>query len=136
MKDQIRSISEEALREIGACRADKDAIEALRIKYLGRKGIITELFKQMGSVSAEERPEVGRLINVLKESFTRALDEKTALLRAVEESESVSMSRCPGCLPRIGRIHPITRDHKRDKRYLYLARLQGSRRPGDRDRAL
>ena len=39
-------ISEEALKEISACQAGKDAVEGLRVKYLGRKGIITELFKR------------------------------------------------------------------------------------------
>ena len=109
MKDQIRPISEEALKEASAVPADKDAIDALRVKYLGRKGIITELFKQMGSVPAEARPEVGGLINALKESVTRALDEKSALiLRCREEGEALDVT-LPGIPGRIGRIHPITK---------------------------
>jgi phenylalanyl-tRNA synthetase alpha chain len=109
MKEIIRSISEEALKEVSACRADKDAVEALRIKYLGRKGIITELFKQMSSVSAEERPEAGRLINVLKESFTRSLDEKAALISGVLEYREPLDVTLPGVGLGIGRIHPITK---------------------------
>ena len=102
-------ISEEALKEIGACQADKDAVEGLRVKYLGRKGIITELFKQMGSVSAEERPEAGRLINVLKEDVMRSLDEKSALTQNAEEKgESIDVT-LPGVSRRIGSIHPITK---------------------------
>jgi phenylalanyl-tRNA synthetase alpha chain len=109
MKDRIRLISEEALKEIGACQAGKDAVESLRVKYLGRKGIITELFKQMGSVSAEERPEVGRLINILKEDVTRSLDGKAALTQGAEDSgESIDVT-LPGASRRLGSTHPITK---------------------------
>ena len=109
MKDQIRSIAEEALKEISACQAGRETIEALRIKYLGRKGIITELFKKMSSVSSEDRPEVGGLINALKEKVTLSLDEKLAPLlgeEAVKERIDVTL---PGIPANIGRIHPITK---------------------------
>ncbi|MFH1189670.1 MAG: phenylalanine--tRNA ligase subunit alpha [Candidatus Omnitrophota bacterium] len=109
MKDRIRSISEEALREAGACPSDKSAVDALRIKYLGRKGVITELFKEMGSVPDEARPEIGGLINALKENVARALDGKSALLSSVrDEGEPIDVT-LPGCSGRIGRIHPITK---------------------------
>lgn len=109
MKDQIRSISESALGEISACASGKDAVEALRIKYLGRKGIVTELFKQMSSVTAEERPEIGRLINELKDSVTRSLDEKAAAVSGAEETADAVDVTFPGVIHRIGKIHPITK---------------------------
>ena len=109
MKDQIRSITEEALKEISACQALKDDIEGLRVKYLGRKGIITELFKRMGSVSAEARPEVGALINVLKDNVTRSLDEKLALTSGSEEEKERIDVTLPGVPRHIGKIHPVTK---------------------------
>jgi len=66
MKEQIKQIEQEALNEITACANDKSLLETLRIKYLGRKGIITELFKKMGELEPGERPEAGQLINALK----------------------------------------------------------------------
>ena len=109
MKTRIGSITEEALREIGACSAGKEDVEALRVKYLGRKGVITELFKQMGSVSAEERPEIGSLINELKDKVTSELDRKLALSSAGEEDTTLIDVTLPGVSGRIGKIHPITR---------------------------
>ena len=109
MREEIRAIEEDALKEIASCSADKLAVEALRIKYLGRKGIITELFKKMGAVSAEERPEAGRLINVLKETVTKALEDKISLAsQALEEKERIDIT-LPGVSPRPGRLHPITK---------------------------
>ncbi len=109
MKDRIKVITEEALKEIGACRAGEDTVEALRVKYLGRKGIITELFKQIGSVPAEDKPEIGKLINILKESVTRSLDEKSLLVPSAEEKAPPIDVTLPGESGHIGRIHPITR---------------------------
>ncbi len=114
MKDRIKAIEEEALKEVAASSSAggsaSDVLEALKIKYLGRKGIITELFKKMGEVPPDERAETGRLINVLKESVARALDEKFAAASGVEEGtrERIDIT-LPGVPARIGRTHPITR---------------------------
>ncbi|MBN2453248.1 MAG: phenylalanine--tRNA ligase subunit alpha [Candidatus Omnitrophica bacterium] len=109
MRDQIRSIEEDAIREIGACGGGKDIVESLRIKYLGRKGVITELFKKMGSVSAEEKRDIGGLINSLKEKVSTALNEKMALAaHSAEESGRIDVT-LPGVPGRIGRIHPVTK---------------------------
>ncbi len=114
MKDRIKAIEEEALKEVAASSSAggsaSDVLETLKIKYLGRKGIITELFKKMGEVLPDERAETGRLINVLKESVARALDEKLAAASGVEESarERIDIT-LPGVPARIGRTHPITR---------------------------
>jgi phenylalanyl-tRNA synthetase alpha chain len=110
MKDSIKAIEEEALKEITLSGGASDVLEALKIKYLGRKGIITELFKKMGGVPPEEKAETGRLINVLKESVTRALDDKLAAVSSVEEGarERIDIT-LPGTSARLGRLHPITK---------------------------
>ena len=74
MKEKLRELEGLALDEIESAGRDRSAIEAIRIKYLGRKGLITELFKKMSEVPATERPEIGALINVIKASVTKALD--------------------------------------------------------------
>ncbi len=109
MKDRIRVITEEANAEIAACQAGKDAVEALRIKYLGRKGIITELFKQIGSVPPADKPEVGKLLNILKEGVTRSLDEKSSMVSLAQEEFACIDVTLPGASGHIGKIHPITK---------------------------
>jgi len=110
MINRIKAIEEEALKEVSSCGGSVDSLEAIRIKYLGRKGVITELFKRMGEVSPADKAETGRLINVLKETVTRALDEKIAAASGVEgETRERIDITLPGIPARLGSIHPITR---------------------------
>ena len=109
MKDRLKQIEEEALREIGLSAPDKDSIEALRVKYLGRKGILTELFKKMSEVSPEDRPEIGKLINIVKENVTRSLGDKTKFIADAEESRDRIDITLPGISQPTGKIHPITK---------------------------
>lgn len=108
MRQQIQDIEKEALREIDA--AASGDLQALRVKYLGRKGIITELFKKMGGVSPADRPEIGRLINVLKDTVTARLDSKvdSAAGSGVANTEKIDVT-LPGITKKPGRIHPITK---------------------------
>ncbi len=109
MIENIKQIEQEALGEISLSAGGKEAIEALRIKYLGRKGIITELFKNMALLPAAEKPEAGALINALKNTVTKALDEKIAAASQSEEkADSVDVT-LPGIMRSPGRIHPVTR---------------------------
>ena len=109
MKEQLRAIQEEALKAISSASGE-EALEALRIHYLGRKGIITEIFKKIGSVPAGERPEVGALINVLKDAVTRALDERSVSVAGAEEEHAEKIDiTLPGTPLKIGRLHPITK---------------------------
>jgi phenylalanyl-tRNA synthetase alpha chain len=109
MIDRIKAIEEEALKEVASCAGGVEGLEALRIKYLGRKGVITELFKKMGGVSPADKAETGRLINVLKEKVAKALDEKTAASGAEEEAGDKIDITLPGIPARPGSIHPITK---------------------------
>ncbi len=109
MKDRIKQIEEAALQEIASANAAKDQLDALRIKYLGRKGIIAELFKSMSELEAGERPEAGQLINALKNSVTKALDEKIAAASETEEVKDRIDITLPGISQGLGRLHPITK---------------------------
>ena len=109
MKEDIRRIGNEALEEIGAA-SSPDMLEKVRIKYLGRKGSITELFQKISSVPADERPAVGVLINELKVNASTALDIRAAALASsAEERREKFDVTLPGAPRPIGRIHPITR---------------------------
>ena len=56
----------------------------MRVKYLGKKGALTELLKNLGKLPSDERPEAGRLINIAKGDVTSALEQRKAALEAVQ----------------------------------------------------
>lgn len=87
-----------------------DELETLRVKYLGRKGILSELLAKIPSLPAEQRPEMGRLLNELKKDITSRYEgAKTALLdmqrpKAVGPVQDVTL---PGRRPPLGHKHPL-----------------------------
>jgi phenylalanyl-tRNA synthetase alpha chain len=109
MKEQLIAVEQEAIREIGSAK-DKDALENLRVKYLGRKGLITELFKKMSSLPAAEKADAGKLVNSVKTSVTNALEEALKGASTLEEShvEKIDIT-LPGIANRPGKVHPITK---------------------------
>jgi phenylalanyl-tRNA synthetase alpha chain len=109
MKEKIKEIEIGALTEVGAA-ADRETIEKVRVKYLGRKGLVTELFKKMGEVPAKDKGEVGQLINALKNTVTKAFDEKTADLSVglTTKAEKIDIT-LPGVIREMGHIHPISK---------------------------
>ncbi|MDO8525915.1 MAG: phenylalanine--tRNA ligase subunit alpha [Candidatus Omnitrophota bacterium] len=108
MKDQIKNIEKEALDEINASLGDKVLLEELRIKYLGRKGIVAGLFKKMAELPALEKPEAGVLTNALKNTITKALDGMLLSASQIEEEKAVIDVTLPGIAGSPGKIHPIT----------------------------
>ena len=108
VKEKILTVEEAALKDIASSKADAASLDALRIKYLGRKGEITELFKKMAELPNSEKPEIGHLINRLKDIVTKALDEKIQLASTVqdEKKERIDIT-LPGIAQRPGKIHPV-----------------------------
>lgn len=87
-------------------------LENIKIKFLGKKGPVTELMRRLKDVSSEERPEAGKLINDTKEWMTRSCEELAEKLTAQEENgrlieEAVDVS-LPGRRRRSGRRHPLS----------------------------
>ncbi|MBQ7980398.1 MAG: hypothetical protein IJ305_02195, partial [Oscillospiraceae bacterium] len=76
MKEQLEKIRQLAEAELAECNA-ADALEALRVKYLGKKGELTAILKQMGGLSAEERPIIGQLANEVRKSIEDKLAESS-----------------------------------------------------------
>jgi phenylalanyl-tRNA synthetase alpha chain len=109
MKDRIQSIKQQALTEIEQA-AGSEAVEALRVKYLGRKGIVNDIFKEMASLSAAEKSQAGKLVNELKATITAALDARSGASnpRAAASKEAIDVT-LPGIARRPGEPHPITR---------------------------
>ena len=79
MKEQLQALKETALSELAA--ADNlDALKEVRIKYLGKKGPMTEILRGMGAVSAEERPKIGQIVNEVKKILEEAINAKSDVL--------------------------------------------------------
>ena len=108
MKDRIRQIEQDALQEITVAGNDSAVLESIRVKYLGRKGVVTEVFKRMAALPQNEKPGIGVLINALKDTITNALDEKLKRASQVEEEKDRIDVTLPGIIKKQGRIHPIT----------------------------
>jgi len=111
MRERIARLRDEALAALQAA-ASLEEVEQLRVRYLGRKGQVTELLRGMGSVPPEERPQVGKLVNQLREELETLLAQrKEALeaeaLRARLAQETIDVT-LPGRGPTLGRRHPLT----------------------------
>ena len=79
MKEQLEAIRKQALADFAAA-GDAAGLDALRVKYLGKKGELTALLKQMGKLSAEERPVMGQLANAVRADLESALEARAAQL--------------------------------------------------------
>lgn len=111
MKEKIIFVKEEAEKEI-ALSNSLVQLEELRVKYLGKKGSLTELSKSMKDLSAEERPVMGQFINEAKTTITSSFEKKSKELLEAEKSkqlkgEIIDIS-LPGRKIEIGSQHPIT----------------------------
>ena len=110
MKETLLKMKEEALAALVAPEAD---LEALRIRYLGKKGELTAVLRGMGKLTAEERPVIGQIANEVREAIeneltARAQEQKTAALAARLAAEKLDVT-VPGTVPEIGHIHPLDR---------------------------
>ena len=105
----LEQLRDEALREIAGA-PDEKALEAARVKYLGKSGSISTWGEQMKSLGKEERPIVGQLLNEARNGVTAALEEREAKFRAQKESEALANIdiSLPGTPQEIGSLHPLT----------------------------
>jgi phenylalanyl-tRNA synthetase alpha chain len=108
MKNQIEEVKSKFLSEILSVEDEKQ-LEELRIKYLGRRGIIQSLFDKLREVPKEEKPALGKLLNELKELAQGKYNEKKLEIeRKKARVESVVDLTIPGRLKYTGRKHPLT----------------------------
>ena len=109
MSHPLEELRAAALSEIGVAQ-DEPALEASRVRYLGKTGSISVWGEQMRSLSKEERPLVGKLLNEVRNAVTAALAENGERLRAAREAASLSNIdiSLPGTPAEIGALHPLT----------------------------
>lgn len=110
MKEQLQNIKETTLAQIAEI-SDAKALEDLRVKVLGKKGELTAILKQMGGLSAEERPVIGQLANEVRAEIEKAMADKQNALKSAQlaqqlKSESVDVTM-PGVRFEAGKRHPL-----------------------------
>ncbi len=112
MKEKLEQIKSAAF-DILEKASDMNSLEEARIKFLGKKGEITAVMKEMRNLSAQERPKVGALANEIRSTIEKHIEEKKSELSArLEEAKlkaEVVDVTMPGKAPKIGELHPLTK---------------------------
>ena len=106
--DDLRSLEADALAAVGAAET-LAALDEVRVGYLGKKGSLTTVLRGLGALSAEERPEVGRVSNEVRAALESALEEKKTVLERAALAVRITAEAVDVTLP--GRRTPVGRQH-------------------------
>ena len=111
MKDKLEALLDEALSELSNASTE-DGLQELRVKYLGKKGALTGVMKGVGSLSPEERPLIGQVVNTVKGKLEEAFESRSAEIREGVKAARLAGEKLDVTLPGrrrpIGSKHPIT----------------------------
>lgn len=111
MQNKLNTIITQAKAEIQSAK-DVSQIQDIRVKYFGKKSELTELSKQLGQLSAEERPAAGQLINDTRSEIQKLLSEKENQFKSAELNAKLSAEKIDVTLPGRGQskgsLHPVT----------------------------
>ena len=111
LQDDLQAIRAKAMADLSAA-ADQKELEALRVRYLGKKGELTAILKQMGKLSPEERPVVGKLANEIRADITAALDARNAAFKEQQFQARLAAEKLdvtlPGKAKKVGVKHPLS----------------------------
>lgn len=112
MKERLEALREAALQELGGV-GEPGALNELRVKYLGKKGALTEILRGMGSLSAEERPVIGQVANDVRTAIETVIAEKSDVFAKAETERRLATETIDVTLPGRpaphGALHPLTK---------------------------
>ena len=115
MEDAAKLL-EQGREEIAACE-NLAGLDEVRVRYLGKKGLLTGLLKSLGSLPAEARPGAGQVINEAKQALQEALAARKEYLEAQRQQHAIEAQRVDVTLPgrgeAMGGLHPVTRTMRR-----------------------
>ncbi len=115
----LDTLREAALAEIAAS-ADRVALDQVRVRYLGKSGLLTAQLKQLGALPKQDRPAAGALINLAKEGVQAAIEDRRSVLEQAALMARLAGERIDVTLPGRGQtpggLHPITRTLRRIER--------------------
>jgi len=111
LRERLEQLKKEALEELSNI-GNSQLVQDLRVKYLGKKGKLTEILRGMGKLSPEERPLIGQLANTIRETIEQKLEEVKAVIEQKEieaklARESIDVT-LPGRPIPVGNRHPLT----------------------------
>jgi len=111
MREDLKALREQAEAELRKAETEEE-LQEIRTRYLGRKGLLTGLLRNIGNVPSEERPQFGRQCNEVKETLSAGIDQLLAGLASSKREELLQRERLDVTLPgrgvRHGRLHPVT----------------------------
>ena len=112
MKEKLNQIKVTVEELLSSCET-LEGLEEIRIKYLGKKGELTAVLKEMGKLTPEERPVIGALANEIRDFLNSEIDSKKdemekALLAEKLKEEVIDVTM-PGKTPEMGNLHPLTK---------------------------
>ncbi len=112
MKERLEALKLEALKELERISGSQE-LNDFRVKYLGKKGALTEILRGMGALSAEERPVIGQLANDVREAIETVIADKQerfqkAAVEARLRAETIDVTM-PGRKMALGAVHPLNR---------------------------
>ena len=111
MEKELLQLKEQALSELAGAKSPEE-LKSLRVKYLGKKGPMTEILRGMGKLPAEERPKIGKIVNVIKNELETAMNAKNQELEQAAVAAKIAQEKIditlPGRKAPAGHLHPIT----------------------------
>ncbi len=125
--ENLEALTQQALAAVSEAQ-DVAALDQVRVQFLGKKGEITSLMKNLGSVAPEERPKMGAVINEAKDQVQTAINERkqaleSAALNAKLAAETIDVT-LPGRGLQEGSLHPVTRTIERIESFFAGAGFQ------------
>jgi len=111
MENKVKALTDSATQALNAVKNLKE-LDDIRVKFLGKKGEFTALAKVMSSLTADERPRVGKIINDARDQIKNLIDEKKVALKAQELQNKLASEKIdvtlPGRKSQRGHLHPLT----------------------------
>jgi phenylalanyl-tRNA synthetase alpha chain len=118
LQEELDKILEEARSAVGAASAAED-LEALRVKYLGRKGVFRDIMAGLSKLPKEERPAAGQAANSVKQEIAALIEERAKLPDAAPKAEGFFDATMPGRVRPYGTLHPVTHVTREVKRIFH-----------------
>ncbi len=108
MKEKLEALLQNAMSELSAVTSE-ESLHELRVKYLGKKGLLTSVMKGLGALTAEERPVIGQMVNIVKGQLEERLDSVLQDIRVRDKEAKLKSERLDVTLP--GRRRPLGSKH-------------------------
>ncbi len=116
MKEQLEQIKGSALAAIAGAETEQ-ALEEVRVRFLGKKGELTAILRGMGAVAPEDRPKIGAMVNTIRSEIEESLSSRFADLKAQSMERKLREERIDVTMPapekKVGKLHPITQTRNR-----------------------